>query len=494
MKRTKGSLAGRIKALWQRLPRSLRYIIPGLLIGFVLLLEIYSRSAAWLFNKAMADQELLRGTITAERIVASPTGHVLFEGLEWKDLEGRRILYIPDGSFTVDIFDTLTQRFSATTIEKLELNNASLSVRLNDDMSVDFVRAPSPQEKPKEKEKLKARDEDKTEEQILAEGEEKRRVQRERIEQDWKNFDRSDQRLDLSIALNDCHLEVFYRQRHYLLEAVRFRAKVDTNSKMEIQLATGPFGGTMIGSGMFLNGNIYFNKKVPTCDLSLLVDAVDPSSLGFGMDVHEPLSMAVRMEGEIIHPVGRGSLHFDRLRIPALDFQNVDGDLYYENAMFRFTDVNAQVYGGTLAAEGWYHLDTRYYHIAGKGQKLKARKALPDAGVRCLVELDIVIDCKGSVQKTSYSGSFVSGRGRYRWMPFTSISGRFHDVGRDLDFYDVKIEFGDIKAETDVICISNGVLQMEPIRLSDQKGNPLMTYDPTTKTLIDTREQGNGGQ
>lgn len=479
----------RLKKLWLRKKFShpLYYIVPGLLIGFFLLLELYSLSAAWLFNKAMEDQDLLSGTITAEHILASPFGYVYFEGLEWKDPEGKRILYIPDGEFTVDILDTLLQRFSSTSIERLELNRAKLSIRLNEDMSVDFVRSPAPRAQPKKKPKLKARDEDKTEAQILAEAEEKRQRERQQAEQEWKNFNHSGEWLDLHILLDNCMLEVFYRERHYLLEAVRLHMDLDSKDKMKLKLATGPFGGTMIGSGIFVEGIIDFKKTVPQCDLMMLIDAVDPSSLGFGMDVHDPLSMAVRFEGEITHPVGKGTLHFDRLRIPALDFSNVDGEIDYEDAMINFTDVHADVYGGKLAAEGWYNLDTRYYYITGHGENLRAKKALPDAGLRCFVVLDISVESKGSVSRTSYGGSFVSSKGRYRWLPFKSLSGQFHNLGKKLDFYDVKIDFGGTVATTDAFTIDNGKLKLNPIRVTDKDGNPLVTYDPDTKSLIDDR-------
>ncbi|MBQ4421589.1 MAG: hypothetical protein II880_00715 [Schwartzia sp.] len=479
----------RLKKLWLRKKFShpLYYIVPGLLIGFFLLLELYSLSAAWLFNKAMEDQDLLSGTITAEHILASPFGYVYFEGLEWKDPEGKRILYIPDGEFTVDILDTLLQRFSSTSIERLELNRAKLSIRLNEDMSVDFVRSPAPRAQPEKKPKLKARDEDKTEAQILAEAEEKRQRERQQAEQEWKNFNHSGEWLDLHILLDNCMLEVFYRERHYLLEAVRLHMDLDSKDKMKLKLATGPFGGTMIGSGIFVEGIIDFKKTVPQCDLMMLIDAVDPSSLGFGMDVHDPLSMAVHFEGEVTRPVGKGTLHFDRLRIPALDFSNVDGEIDYEDAMINFTDVHADVYGGKLAAEGWYNLDTRYYYITGHGENLRAKKALPDAGLRCFVVLDISVESKGSVSRTSYGGSFVSSKGRYRWLPFKSLSGQFHNLGKKLDFYDVKIDFGGTVATTDAFTIDNGKLKLNPIRVTDKDGNPLVTYDPDTKSLIDDR-------
>ena len=481
----------RLKKLWlqRRFSHPLYYIVPGVLLAVFLVLDIYSLSAAWIFNKAMEEQELLRGDITAERILASPLGHVYFEELEWKDPEGKTILYIPDGEFTVDILDTLLQRFSSTSIERLAINNAKLSVRLNEDMSVDFIRSPAQSEKPKRKPQLKARSEEKTEAQLLAEGEQKRKKQRQQMEQDWKNFNYSGEWLDLHILLDNCFMEVFYRERHYLLEAVRLNIDLDSKDKMKIKLATGPFGGDMIGSGIFLNGTIDFRKTVPQCDLMTLIDAVDPSSLGFGMDVHDPLSMAVRFEGELSGPIGHGTLHFDRLRIPALDFRNVDGDIDYENALIKFTDVYADVYGGKLSAEGWYNIDTRYYHISGRGEGLRARKALPDAGLHCLVELDIDVDSKGSARSTSYGGKFLSGSGRYRWMPFKALAGRFHNADRKLDFYDVVIDFGGVTATTDSFHIDNGKLKLSPIHVTGEDGRPLATYDPESKTLIDDRPE-----
>ncbi len=481
----------RLKKTWMR--KNVRHpylwLAFGLVLFAVLLLELYSRSAAFIFDRAMEDQEMLRGTVTVERLVASPTGFVRFEGLEWKDIEGKRILFIPDGSFRVNILDVLTKNFSSLTIKELTLNRAAISLRLTDDMDVDFVRTPGRQEKPKKKPKLKARVEDKSEAQLLAEGEERRRAQRERLEQDWTNFNDDDKPMDLNINLNDCRVEVFYRERHYLMEAVRFRADFDSDSNTSIKLATGPFGGTMIGGGIFLEGAIDFGEVIPVCDLSLIVDAVDLSSLGFGMDLHDPLSMNLRLEGAVIEPVGTGSLHLDRLRIPGLDFSNVDGNLRYKDAMLLFSDVRANVFDGTLIAAGWYNLDTRYYFIGGHGQQLSAKKALPKDKLECFVDLDIVVDSKGSVKKTSYSGRFISGEGKYHWIPFRSIRGRFHDIDKKLDFYDVNIDFGGLIAKTDALSMNRGKLTFRPIHITDAEGNPLVVYDPDQRELIDMRRE-----
>ena len=106
-------------------------------------LEVISRGAAQIFNHAMANQDMLRGTITVERLISDITGHVYFTNLVWTDREGNPILEIPSGDFRVNVWDVLTRDFKSTTIRELTVDQPVVSVRLSDDMKVDFVR-PSP--------------------------------------------------------------------------------------------------------------------------------------------------------------------------------------------------------------------------------------------------------------------------------------------------------------------------------------------------------------
>ena len=55
-------------------------------------LEIISRGAAQIFNHAMANQDMLRGSIKVERLISDITGHVYFTELTWYDPEGNLIL------------------------------------------------------------------------------------------------------------------------------------------------------------------------------------------------------------------------------------------------------------------------------------------------------------------------------------------------------------------------------------------------------------------
>ena len=106
----------------------------------VAVLEVFSRGAAEIFNREMSKQDMLRGTITVEKLIAHTSGRVRFENLEWKDPKGNTILFAPEGGFKVKIWDVLRGHFDAETIEELTLKEAVFSVHFSKDMKVDFVR------------------------------------------------------------------------------------------------------------------------------------------------------------------------------------------------------------------------------------------------------------------------------------------------------------------------------------------------------------------
>lgn len=91
--------------LWKGLGAALLILT----VGIILILEFLSRGAAMIFNQAMEEQDMLRGTITVEKLLADMTGQVTFEQLVWKDPEGNTLLYVPSGSFHVRPWDILTK-------------------------------------------------------------------------------------------------------------------------------------------------------------------------------------------------------------------------------------------------------------------------------------------------------------------------------------------------------------------------------------------------
>ena len=155
------------------------------------------------------------------------------------------------------------------------------------------------------------------------------------------------------------------------------------------------------------------------------------------------------------------------LHIPALRFTDVIGDVTYSNAMFRFSDVHAKVFGGTLAARGFYNMDSRKYRIYGNGKNLDSKRALRDFRFSCLVDLNINLECDGNPRNLLAYGDFKSGKGHYSIIPFDSLQGRFSNRYRELSFFDVKIMAPYGNVTTDALSIINGKLHMGKIVLTD---------------------------
>lgn len=445
-------------------------------------LEIISRGAAQIFNYAMANQDMLRGTITVERLISDITGHVYFTGLEWKDREGNPILEIPSGDFRVNVWDVLTRDFKSTTIRELTVNQPSVSVHLSDDMKVDFVR-PSP-----DMDQLKKEPEDWREKVNLATldarerravGQWRREHHQQKVQRDWHNFNAAGKHLKLRLNVHDGGVEVFYRERHYVMSHVQMAVDLDTAKQMSLDMSIGGFGGTMIGDAIALNGTVDFTEAPePACNMALVLYQVDPSSLGFGMNIHDKMTLSTYFTGPVSRPIGTGTIEMDELHIPGLDFANVEGKVYYENSLLQFTDVTADVYKGKLTARGDYDLDTRFYNLYGHGEDLQTEAALPKSGLHTRVDLDLEIHSEGSAKSTVSSGSFVSGPGRYRLLPFDSLSGKVTDAGGDLHFYDAVINLPGFTVSTDAFHIQHGKLSLNPIKLTDKEGKPLYTFVP----------------
>ena len=462
------------------------------------LLQFARRGAAFIFNREMQKQTMLRGTITVESFMAHITGDVNFENLVWKEPDGDLILQIPEGSFQVRLWDVITRNFKTTSIQQLTLKNAVISVRFNENMQVDFLdqkaqTVPQSKEKSETKQatekKTKQAAEQKIEQNIKQKTEQKTTQEakldaKQDPEQDpgleWIedhdyvydddgiNFDLGTRRLRSVIILEDCRLEARYRKRHYVLNNVNMKLGLDTTGKSHIDLSTGKFGGTMQGGGLSIYGIIDFKPADPELDIDVSLRDVDPSSLGFGMNVHDNMTVVARMEGPVTGPTGRGTVKMKELHIPALNFTDVIGDVNYANGLFRFTDVNAKVFGGNLKARGDYHIDSRVYHIYGKGTKLQSMRALNDLSFSCLVDLNLMLMCNGNPRNILAYGDFKSGKGHYSLLPFNSLEGRFTNRFRELHIYNAVIDTPFGRVSTDAFSIVNSKLHLGKIILTDQ--------------------------
>lgn len=450
----------------------------------VLVLEVFSRGAAAIFNQTMMEQDMLKGEIIAEKIVAHINGHVDFSQLQWHDPDGRLILYVPEGSFEVRPWDVITGHIKSTTMQELTIRNAAVAIRLADDMSVDFVRSSPDMLKVKEK------DEDwqekvslvgKSEEERKKIGEYRRKKNAERMAKQWHNFEREGKKIRMKLKFEDCRLEVFHKQRHYLLSKVNMLADINTDDDMILELSTGHFGGTMIGNGVKLKGTVDFDgAELPLADFYISFMDVDPSSLGMGLNIHDKMTLDSHLTGPLHDISGEGYVRMERLRIPALDFEKVRGRVAYDGEKLYFTDVGASVFGGKLVAEGEYDLDTRYYSIHGVGTDLQAQKALPGSHLSCNVDLEMFLSSKGSGRETSSYGYFSSGEGRYKIIPFKRMAGNFRQGYRDLEFSDVVIDFAGLTMKTDFLKVKEGKLTFNPISITDKSGKQIAVYEGRT--------------
>ena len=444
-----------------------------------LALEALSYGAATIFNEVAAHQDMLRGSVRVEKLFAHINGHVRFEGLVWSDEAGNPVLIVPEGSFYVKPLDVLTGRLSSRSLTRLELTDAAISLRIRKDDTgrprLDFVTpsveffALMAKEAPQKKRKGPP----------LSPEERKARAARAaQLTAQIANFNREGRRLDLDLVLKHCKVEVLYEKRHYLLGGAQLTAALHSEGVSQIDFSTGGFGGTMVGRGISLKGTIDARQKpVPEVSLALLASEVDPSSLGFGLNIHDKMTLTAHFTGPVTHPDGTGTVSLPELNLPGLSFTNVEGRVTYQGARLDFTDVTASVYGGSFAARGTYDLDARTYHLEGHGENLSAAKALPGKHLKCLVTLDIAIDSAGSARETVTSGSFVSGPGRYHLIVFDKLSGRFTDRYHDLQFYDADIEMAGGHIKTDTFRIKDKKLTLAPIEVYDADGRLLMTYD-----------------
>ncbi|MBP8597659.1 MAG: hypothetical protein KBI24_00210 [Selenomonas sp.] len=452
----------------------------------VLVLEVFSRGAAMIFNQAMQDQDVLRGSITVEKLLADITGHVIFENLEWKDRDGNTLLKVPSGSFQARPWDVVMHQLKSTTIQELTLNNAEVSVHLAEDMQVDFIRPSRDMDNLKKQEdegdndwRNKVSLAGKTEEERKAIGQWRRQHKADKLKKRWTNFNRAGRKIRMKLNFNNCRMEVFYKDRHYLMDHVDIRTDINTADTMTLHASTGGFGGTMIGNGVKIDGTVDFQaESVPACDMRVRLIEVDPSSLGFGMDVHDKMMLNAHLQGPVNDFSGDGNLQMDELHIPGLDFTDVLGDIHYDGSTLTFSNVTAGVYGGILSAYGDYDLDTRYYHLYGTGKNLSTAAALPGSHLSCLVDMDLMIESRGNARETTIKGSFESGPGRYRILPFNRLAGQFSNEYHDLQFYNAVIELAGVTANTDAFRIKDGKLTMRPLRLTDKEGRLLTTYDP----------------
>lgn len=406
-------------------------------VGLLVVAQIVAFAAAQIFNYAVEKQDMLKGTITAEQISADMAGYVLFKNLQWNDEANCPILFVPEVRMKVRPWDILRGKLRATAISDIELKDASFALHFDKNMNVDLIaRSSETDHSHKEKRTL---------------------------DDHIRNFTRNGNKIKLNLHLDNCRLEAFYEDRHFILSHVNLHASIDTEKSLFIDFRSGSFGGTAVGDNISLYGDIDMTRPSHDVNINAVFSGIDPSSLGFGDNIHDKMNLTATATGPLKRPLAIGHLSMKTLSIPALDFFQVEGNIRYRGGRFDFTGVTGRVYGGRLEAHGNYHLDTRAYNIYVKGFDLDARYPAKMADLSCYITLDGEIHCNGDAKKVVSFGTFSSGSGHYKWIPFRKISGAFHNKDKALDFYNVSIETKAGTFTTDAFHIRKGKVYLDPI-------------------------------
>lgn len=461
--------------------KGLKGIAAFLAIGaivFFVLATIASRGMGVIFNEVMARQTMMRGTVTVESLSATPWGTLSFTDLVWTDPDGRRLVTVPDGKIRVNMWDVVTRNFKASAINGIELNDAIIVVDLDENNRIDFV-PPSPDVK-------------KPLNEVAPRPKAPRKTTQERQEELGKkvrNFNWQGQYLDLKIRLRNSQLEVFNRNRHYVMKDVNARINLDSNRAVHIDMETGKFGGTAIGDGLVLKGRVdlkdVLKHRMPQLDLQFDVKGVDPSSLGFGENIHDTMTLLTKVTGDFNRPLAKGRVTMPILRIPALTFDNVVGDVTYQDGILNFSNVNANVFSGKLEAKGVYNLDTRAYTITGVAKDLDSSVALKTPEFLVPVSANLNFKSEGMPRDMEVWGNFWSGDGHYMLIPIQSITGNFHNKGRHLSFSDVKVNTKITTISTNALRIDDGQLTMGPLNITSHGGSNFIIYDEDSFDELD---------
>lgn len=453
--------------------KGLKGIAAFLAIGaivFFVLATIASRGMGVIFNEVMARQTMMRGTVTVESLSATPWGTLSFTNLVWTDPDGRRLVTVPDGKIRVNMWDVVTRNFKASAINGIELNDAIIVIDLDENNRIDFVPSSPDVKKPLN--------------EVAPRPKAPRKTTQERQEElgnKVRNFNWQGQHLDLKIRLRNSQLEVFNRNRHYVMKDVNARIDLDSNRAVHIDMETGKFGGTAIGDGLVLKGRVdlkdVLKHRMPQLDLQFDVKGVDPSSLGFGENIHDTMTLLTKVTGDFNRPLAKGRVTMPILRIPALTFDNVVGDVTYQDGILNFSNVNANVFNGKLEAKGVYNLDTRAYTITGVAKDLDSSVALKTPEFLVPVSANLNFKSEGMPRDMEVWGNFWSGEGHYMLIPIQSITGNFHNKGRHLSFSDVKVNTRVTTISTNALRIDDGQLTMGPLNITSHGGSNFILYD-----------------
>jgi autotransporter translocation and assembly factor TamB len=446
----------RIKVLYRwarRHPRRIHIALGIVLAVFMALIVLWygaTVGAAKIFNHVVNERQLFPGTVTVDRISANMMGRVTFENLKWTSEDGEPLAELPAGDFRVSIWDVLMRRIGTTTLKELNLEGGRVHLYLDDNMQLQKIKPADSDDDKKDK---------KDDDEIQITGL------------------KGNKKFICSVHVANVNIEIESPKRHFFIPNLNADLNVNTGDVSRVQINAGHFNGTVEAAGLALTGSLDFRPEEPVYDMDLLIRGCNPKSLNVGIDINDPADAKARISGQLSNPIIEGTLSLKELRIPALDFRDVKGDFRYEDGKLDAPSVTAELYHGKVDASGKFDLDAQSFETHIQGKQIEAADVPGSSGAHCKVDLDLSISQSGGHDTQIIDGSFVSGPGRFKIIPFNKISGAFRKEGDVLQFNNIIISMAMGDVTTEGFRIVDGKLRLAPIYVDDvQTGNRERVY------------------
>ena len=418
-----------------------RFVLSAISITFVLVALFYllcylaSLQAARIFNEVVAEQRVMKGTLTVEALRANIFGDVSFDNLLWKDDAGTLLASIPQGSFKVRPLDIITKRFSSETVTYVEIKDAVVNINFDDEMywqQLDVLKTP--------------------------------KTKNETTNMQLKEF-------HVKLVLINSMIETHAEKRDFKLRNVNATINFNSRKRLTMDFQCGNVSGTFEADAVRLNGAVDLTKTVGAYDnISLNITNCNMSAFGIGNGENEKGTVQASISGNLPTPVITGTLKMKKLKITPMYLSNVHGNFKYENGAIDVPELDAKVFAGTVKAKGYYNIDDRSYGVDLIGKGLHGDIGLNDSQLHCLVDIDAHLRSDGKPKNLLIYGDFKSGEGSYGIINFDSLQGTITSQHGILDFRDVYITIDDDQIFAPYLRIENGKLKLGSIYYESDDG------------------------
>ena len=402
---------------------------------FYLLCYLASLQAARIFNEVVAEQRVMKGTLTVEALRANIFGTVSFDNLLWKDDAGTLLASIPQGSFKVRPLDIITKRFSSETVTYVEIKDAAVNINFDDKMywqHLDVFKQP-------------------------------------KANSDMKNMQLKE--FNVKLVLVNSTIQTHADRRDFKLKDVNATINFNSKKRLAMEFQCGNVSGTFEADAVRLNGAVDLTKTVGVYDnISFNITNCNMSAFGIGNGENEKGTVQAVINGNLPTPVITGTLNMKKLKITPMYFSNVQGSFKYENGAIDVPEVDARVFAGKVKAKGYYNIDDRSYGIDLIGTGLHGDIGLNDPQLHCLVDIDAHLRSDGKPKNLLIYGDFKSGEGSYGLIDFDSLQGTITSQHGILDFRDVYIMIDGDQIFAPYLRIVNGKLKLGSIYYESDGG------------------------